>query len=289
MCAYQLTNLGNMKYILEIKQNKIIYISSGKTDIRKEILIDEIKIFNYIISIGKSINELGEISQKENYEKWHYKSGGKTYYIDILENEFIGNALNIYNNLDNSEDNNYKQNIFNINRKIKKLISLTGIRYFNDFNNQLPILEENFFDFFKSCHVLYEINNILENINKNKIPNSKLWLFKHLNSSEMYDITKEIVNKIFTIQPLIKYDNKLNKPYYVFYNIFEIAYFHLLSCVILTQSKLSKSSRTGICEICGFIYIKTSNNTKYCPDCKTKAATKRKIEERKRKSTCDKK
>ena len=288
MCAYQLTNLGNMKYKLEIKHNKIIYISSGKTDVRKDILIDEIKIFNYIISIGKSINELGEISQKENYEKWHYKSGGKTYYIDMLEDEFIRNALNIYNNLDNLEDNNYKQNIFNINRKIKKLISLTGIRYFDDVDKYLPVIEDDFFALFKPCHILYEINNILENINKNKTPNSKLWIFKNINSSEIYDITKEIISKIFNIQPLIRYDNKLNKPYYVFFNIFEIAYFHLLSSVILTQSKLSKSSRTGICEICGFIYIKTSNNTKYCPDCKTKAATKRKREERKRKSTCDK-
>lgn len=295
MGVYQLTNKDNMDYKLDIKSNKIIYLTHGKTDIIKDIPIDEAKIFNYIISIGELINRLGEISIKEHYEKWCFKSGGKTLYIDILENEFIEKALSTYNNsLDSLEDNIYKQDIFNINSKIKKLISLTGIRYFNDFNNYLPVKEENFFDFFKQCHYLYELNNILESINKNKLPTSKLWIFKATNLkslelAEIYDITKGIVNNSFNLQPLIKYDNITNTPYYVFSNVFEIAYFHLLSSLTLTQSKLTKGKRTNICELCGFIYVKTGNNSKHCPECRENvAATKRKREERAKEPKRDK-
>lgn len=295
MGVYQLTNKDNMDYKLDIKSNKIIYLTHGKTDIIKDISIDEEKIFNYIIGIGELINGLGEISIKEHYEKWHFKFGGKTLYIDTLENEFIEKALSTYNNnLDSLEDNIYKQDISNINRKIKKLISLTGIRYFDDINNHLPVKEEDFFDFFKQCHFLYEINNILENINNNKSPNSKLWIFEntnfeHLELSEIYDITKNIVNNSFNLRPLIKYDNITNTPYYVFSNVFEIAYFHLLSALTLTQSKLSKGKRTNICELCGFIYIKTGNNSKYCQECRqNEADSKRQNKHRANKPKRDK-
>lgn len=286
MSIYQLTNKDNMDYILDVKSNKIIYLSYGKTDNINDVIVDERKVFNHIISIGKLIDNLGSISIKECLEKWHFKSGGNTLYIDMLENEFIENALNIYNNnLNSLEDNNYKQDIININRKIKKLTLMTGIRYFDDVNNLLPSIEEEFFDFFKECHFLYEINNILENIINKKMPLSKLWLFENTNNStldlsEIYDITKSIVNNTFNLRPLIKYDDTENKPYYVFSNIFEIAYFHLLSSLTLTQSKVNKGKRTNICELCGFIYIKTGNNSKYCKECFKIATTKRKNEER---------
>ena len=117
------------------------------------------------------------------------------------------------------------------------------------------------------------------------MPLSKLWLFENTNYStldlsEIYDITKSIVNNTFNLRPLIKYDDTENKPYYVFSNIFEIAYFHLLSSLTLTQSKVNKGKRTNICELCGFIYIKTGNNSKYCKECFKIATTKRKNEER---------
>lgn len=294
MSVYQFTNKDNMNYKLDIKGNKIIYLSNGKTDNIKCVLIDEIEVFNYIISIGKSINNLGSVSIKECFEKWHFKSGGKTPYIDILEKEFIENALSAYNNgLNDLETSYYKQDIANINRKINKLMLMTGIRYFDNVNRLLPSIEESFFDFFKECHFLYEINNILENVNSKKIPSSKLWLFENFNHStlnlpEIYDITKNIVNNTFNLKPLIKYDNIENKPYYVFYNIFEIAYFHLLSLITITQSNCLKSKRTNICELCGFIYIKTGNNSKYCKNCLKKAVKKRKRKERTTKSKRDK-
>lgn len=282
MSIYQLTNQGNMEYKLDIKNNKIIYLSQGKADMIKNTPVDEKKIFNIIISIGELINNLGNISIKECFDKWHFKSGGKQLYIDKIENEFIENALRVYNeNKYYPDDSNYKQDVININKKIKKLIKMTGIRYFYDYNNVLPYKEDNFSDFFKDCHILYEINNILKSINENKLPISKLWYFentkcKTLTLSEIYDITKNIVKNYFSLAPLIWYDNIHNVPYYVFVSIFQVAYFHLLSCVTLTQSKFTKGKRANICELCGYIYIKTGNNSKYCEDCRKIAESKKK-------------
>lgn len=290
MSIYQLTNQGNMEYKLDIEYNKIIYLSQGKADMIKDTPVDEKKIFNIIISIGELINNLGNISMKECLDKWHFKSGGKQLYIDKIEKEFIENALRVYNeNKYYPDDSTYKQDVININKKINKLIKMTGIRHFDDYNKVLPYLENSFSDFFEECHILYEINNILKSINENKMPISKLWYFentkcKTLTLSEIYDITKNIVNNYFVLTPLIQYDNIHNVPYYAFNSIFQVAFFHLLSCVTLTQSKFTKGMRTNICELCGYIYIKTGNNSKYCEDCRKIAEAKKKKKKRLKKA-----
>lgn len=262
------------KIDLNFNDNKIIYwvVSDDKTT-KKPIKQNE--VFKEIITIGKSLDILGSIEQKEPFTEACKKVGGKKHLIRVLEEDFIINAL-LYEDKENEYGekitNNKKTETNKILKHLKKLTERYGLKLVKGY------YEQNLIEFLANIHLIYEFNNIFEAINNNNECSSKIWDFidnnsKKLDNTTILSFTKYYFNELFNINPIIQYDDTCNSIVYCFSSVIEISIFKMFSLITTCGFNLKAKPKTKICSYCGYIFIPNSNNQSYCKDC-TKIATR---------------
>lgn len=297
--TYLLTKKDETKIDIDLDERKIFYWNV-KDSTNHKIEINQDEVFKHIISIGRSINELGSVNQKLDYYLACKKTGGREYIIYIQEKEFIINALK-FNDLENIDNEHIthieKREKNNIVKQLKVLNDMFGIEYYSDNDkslskNGISCYVRDLIDILPKIHILYEFNNIIESVNKDINYKSKLWDFKddknnQLNNADIIKMTKYYFSELFNINPIIKYDDITNKPQYYFSNIIEVAIFKMMSIVANSGLNLRIKSKSKICDICSYIYFPTSNNQRYCNNCKKTADNIRQKKCRNKKSKCD--
>lgn len=273
MSVYQLTNKGDIEYHIDMNNKEIIFVQQSTNNIYKDVCINEKDVFDGIIKIGEYLNNLGEVETKDLFETWYYKYGGKNAVINVKTKELINSAIN----------NNVEKRIqCYFEKKLHQLFKISNFCYIDNFKN-LPNIQLNFIDFMPKIYLLYELNNIITSIKKNKIPTSKIWEFTNkkgaqLTTKEIYNICKDIFKLNFAICPIIRYDSETNTGYYVFTNLIDIAYFYFLSKIITYEDKIF--SKISICNICHHIFIDYTGTTLYCKECKPESIRRNKANSR---------
>lgn len=288
MFIYKLSNIKNMEYVFSMKDRKVTFLPIKKALIPTDVKVDEKQVFDLLLNIGKYVNNMGEISNKELFKDWRKKVGGSIPLIEYKMKELINYALE-YKSCD--IDNN--KNDYNRFRKYLKDLFLKEPFYILNFSEYAPTIEKDFIEFLPKIYLLYELNNIILAIENNKIPNSKIWDFVDKNGnllscSSIYDIAKQIFEINFNITPLIRYNMNTNMPYYVFDNLIDIGYFYFLTKIISCKYRIKHTkqkffAKTKICRLCGFYFIDYAGKTLYCDFCKTEASTNRQRKNRAKK------
>lgn len=296
--TYLLTKKDETKTEVNLAESKIFYWNV-KNSTNHIIAINQDEIFKHIMSIGRSIDKLGNI-EKLDYYLACKKTGGREYIIYNQEKKFIINALNFVDIENENKDkitHIEKKEKNNIIKQLKVLDELFGIEYYSDNDkslskNGISCYARDLIDFLPKIHILYEFNNIIESVNKNKICESKLWEFNdennnQLNSADILKMTKYFFSELFNINPIIRYNDETNKPQYLFSNIIEVAIFKMMSVVANSGLNLRVKSKAKICDICSYIYFPTSNNQRFCNNCKKTADNNRQKKCRNKKSKRD--
>ena len=297
--TYLLTKRDETKTDVNLDERKIFYWNV-KDSINHKMQINQDEVFKHIMSIGRSINKLGSINQKLEYYLACKKTGGREYIIYNQEKEFVVNALKFKDirNTDNERITHIeKREKNNIIKQLKVLNDMFGIEYYSDNDktlnkNGISCYVRDLIDLLPKMHILYEFNTIIESINENNDYESKLWEFKddnnnQLNNADILKMTKYYFSELFNINPIIRYDDETNKPQYYFTNIIEVAIFKMMSVVANSGLNLRIKSKTKICDICAYIYFPTSNNQRFCNNCKKTADNNRQKKCRNKKTKRD--